>query len=106
LEETKGATPEKIMAAIHRATASRLLQEIENPDCDPRFVGQAIKFLNDNQIKMIPEVDNQLGELEKHLQKKKRRFLSRFNSEGQKKQESMKTITDIATKQAIAMGEE
>lgn len=93
------ATPEETMAHIHQMTADRLILEIENPKCDPRYIQMAIKFLNDNSMKMVPEVGNELGELDKHLQNKKKRF-------GNPPETGPGSITDIATKQAIAMGED
>lgn len=94
-----GATSEAMMAEIHKMTAERLIREIQNPECDPRYVQMAIKFLSDNKMTMVPEVSNELGELDKHLQKKKKRF-------GNAPESGPGSITDIATKQAIAMGEE
>lgn len=86
-------TSESTMGTLHIKVSTRLTNEVKNKDSDPRYVQMAIKFLSDNKIYMTPEINNELGELDKHLQAKKKRF----NNEN---------ITDIATKQAIAMGEE
>jgi len=88
-----GATPEALMAIIHQKTADRLLAEITNPESDPRYVQMAIKFLSDNNVKMVPEVENELGELDKHLQRRKQRKFGGDN------------IADFAKKQAEAMNE-
>ena len=94
-----GATPESIMAEMHTKTANRLLKEIANPDSDPRYVQMAIKFLSDNKVTMVPEISNELGELDKHLQNKKKRF-------GTPPESGPGSITDIATRQAMAWGED
>lgn len=94
-----GAALEARMAEMHNKTAERLIKEIENPDSDPRYVQMAIKFLADNNVKMVAEVSNELGELDKHLQARKKRF-------GDIPENGPGSITDIATKQALAMGEE
>jgi len=94
-----GATPESMMAEIHNMTAKRLIQEITNPECDPRYVQMAIKFLCDNKVTMVPEISNELGELDKHLQNKKKRF-------GTPPESGPGSIIDIATRQATAWGED
>ena len=89
---TVKATPEKAMGELHLEVSERLKGEVKNKECDPRFVGMAIKFLADNKVTMIPEVSTALDELDRNLQKRKKRFKG--------------NITDFATKQAQAMGDD
>ena len=67
--------------------------EIHVPE-DPRWVGMAIKFLADNKTFREPDIENTLGELDKHLQKKRKRVFPTNTN-----------VTDIATKQALQMNE-
>lgn len=84
------ATKETVMGDLHVEVSTRLSKEIKNSDSDPRFVGMAIKFLADNKVTMLIEVGNELGELDKHLQAKKKRF-------------GKSNVVDIATKAALEM---
>lgn len=87
-----GATKQDEMEKLHLGVSKRLIKEVKNKDGDPRYTGMAIKFLSDNKVTMVINTSNELGKLEKHLEKKKRRF-------------GKDNITDIATKQAVAVGE-
>jgi hypothetical protein len=87
------ATKEEVMGSLHVAVSNRLSKEILNDESDPRYVGMAIKFLSDNKVTMLAELDNELGELDKHLQARRKRFKGT-------------NVTEFATKAAIAMGEE
>lgn len=99
-------TSSEAMNTLHNDVATKLSSKvnvepklddegnvIEVPD-DPRWTGMAIKFLSDNKTFREPDIENTLGELDRHLQKKrKRKFPTATN------------VTDIATKQAAAMNE-
>jgi len=89
----KGAASEQTMGTMHTNVVTRLNNEISNPESDPRYVQMAIKMLSDNKIFMNPTISNELGELDKHLQKRKKR---RFGVDN---------IADFATKQALAMND-
>lgn len=88
----KGAATEEAMGILHNDVARALSSKVQDEECDPRFLGIAVKFLNDNKVTMLPEISKELGEIELALQRRQHRFKS-------------KKITDIATRQAIAMNE-
>lgn len=103
---TSRPTSSEAMNALHNDVAIKLSakinalppvdeegNEILLPE-DPRWTGMAIKFLLDNKVFREPDIENTLGELDKHLQKKRKRtFPTNHN------------VTDIATKQALQMNE-
>ena len=88
----KGAATEEAMGLLHNDVAKALSSKVSEADCDPRYLGIAVKFLNDNKVSMLPEISKELGEIELALQRRQHRFKS-------------KNITDIATKYAMASNE-
>ena len=80
-------TKEAVMGELHVTITSKLNKMIPVKDSDPRWTQMGIKMLSDNKVFMTPEISNELGELDKHLQAKKKRFKD-------------ENITEIATKQA------
>ena len=88
------ATAEAIMAELHVETTERILANIRDPESDIRYVQIAVKFLSDNKVFMLPEISNELGELDKHLAKKRKRKFGKQSN-----------ITDMATHAAMAMND-
>ena len=86
------ATKESILGEMHKAIAKRLKIHIDDLESDPRYVQMAIKFLADNKIFCVPNETNEIGELDKSLQKRKNRFGG--------------NVVDMAERTAHAMGEE
>lgn len=86
-------TAEAVMGELHVTITTKLNKMIPAKDSDPRWTQMGIKMLSDNKVFMTPEISNDLGELDKHLRAKKKRF-------------SAENITELATKQARAMGDE
>jgi hypothetical protein len=80
------------LGELHKAIAKRLKLHVNDVESDPRYVQMAIKFLNDNKIYCVPSESNELGELDKALEKRKQRFGG--------------NIVDIAERTAKAMGDE
>jgi hypothetical protein len=70
----KNAATEQELGALHKKVVDRVTREVDDPECDPRFVQMAIKILSDNKVTMVTEISNELGELEKNLKKRKTRF--------------------------------
>lgn len=87
-------TAESIMAELHVDTTQRILNNIRDPESDIRYVQIAVKFLSDNKVFMSKEISDELGELDKHLAKKRKRKFGKQTN-----------ITDMATHAAIAMNE-
>lgn len=85
-------TSEAVMGDLHVTITKKLNEEIPKEDSDPRWTAMGIKMLSDNKVFMDPTISNELGELDRHLKRRKKRF-------------GKDNITDIATKQAIAMNE-
>lgn len=79
-----GAATEITLGELHVAIAKRLKTHIEDIECDPRYVQMAIKFLSDNNITCVIDKSNEIGELDKTLQARRKRF--------------GENITDIASK--------
>ena len=75
------------LGELHKQLTDRLKTHIRDPKCDPRYIQMAIKFLADNKIYQNAEPGNDISELSKDLQKRKKRF-------------NKENITDIATAQA------
>jgi len=69
-----GAATEITLGELHAAIAKRLRTHIDDLESDPRYVQMAIKFLNDNKITCIIDQSNELGALDKSLERRKRRF--------------------------------
>jgi hypothetical protein len=86
------ATKDIILGELHKAIAQRLKLHVNDVESDPRYVQMAIKFLNDNGIHCVPTETNEIGELDKALEKRKQRFGG--------------NVVDIAEKTARAMGDE
>lgn len=86
-------TSEEVMGDLHVQVTKKLLKEIKKVKSDPRWTQMGIKMLSDNKIFMTPTVDNELGALDKHIRKRKKRF-------------SKENITDMSEHMAKAMGDE
>jgi len=82
-----GAATEVTLGELHAAIAKRLKTHVEDIESDPRYLQMAIKFVSDNKITCVIDERNDVGELDKSLQKRKQR---KFGS----------NVTDIATKMA------
>ena len=85
-------TKDTVLGGLHEKIAERLLAHINDPESDPRYVQMAIKFLSDNKIYCVPSETNELGELDKSLERRKQRFGG--------------NVVDIAERTARAMGDE
>lgn len=86
------ATKDTVLGDLHTLIAKRLRVHVEDVESDPRYIQMAIKFLADNKIYCVPSETNEIGELDKSLQKRKQRFGL--------------NIVDIAEHTARAIGEE
>jgi len=83
----KNAAKEEELGTLHSLLSKQLRIKLGAKNCDPRYFQIATKFLNDNKIYQIPDLTNELGELDKDLQKRKRRF-------------GTENITELATERA------
>jgi len=86
-------TKEGVMGDLHVTITRKLIKEIPKKKSDPRWTAMGIKMLSDNKVFMDRDVSNELNELDKNLQKKKKRDFGGTN------------ITELATETAQAMGE-
>jgi len=87
-----GAATEITLGELHAAIAKRLRAHVDDVECDPRYLQMAIKFVSDNHITCVVDERNELGALDKSLERRKQR---KFGSE-----KGTENITDIATKMA------
>jgi hypothetical protein len=82
-----GAATEVTLGELHAAIARRLKKHVDDVECDPRYMQMAIKFVSDNKITCVVDDRNELGALDKSLERREKRKFG-------------KGITDIATKMA------
>jgi len=82
-----GAATEVTLGELHAGIARRLKIHVDDLESDPRYIQMAIKFVSDNKITCVMDERNELGALDKSLQKREKR---KFGS----------NVTDIATKMA------
>ena len=86
-----GAATEITLGELHAAIAKRLRAHVDDVECDPRYLQMAIKFVSDNHITCVVDERNELGALDKSLERRQKRKFGTTGSEN---------ITDIATKMA------
>lgn len=86
------AAKDTILGDLHTKIAKRLKIHVDDLESDPRYIQMAIKFLSDNKIYCVPSETNEIGELDKALEKRKQRFGG--------------NVVDIAERTAEAMGDE
>ncbi len=86
-------TKEEVMGDLHVTITRKLNEMIPQEDSDPRWTAMGIKMLSDNKVFMVPEISNELGDLDRNLRSRKKRDFGGTN------------VTELSTQTAQAMNE-